>query len=142
MALFLVKVLQCRVVYLYLKIIEIHVADTDTDMDTDADADTEAYKLTGVSTNGTSHVHVESSSLPGPHFFSQSMVVPELSELHTGNTQTIKDEQDLCVLATKSHSVFGQMEKSSQLSNFSQDSMGGTNRSSEETSDSTIMMTI
>ena len=34
------------------------------------------------------------------------------------------------------------MEKSSQLSNFSQDSMGGTNRSSEETSDSTIMMTI
>ena len=109
-------------------------------MDTNADADAEA--LTGGSTNGTSHVHLEISSLPAPHFFSQSIVVPELSKLHTGNAQTIKDEQDLCVLATKSHSVFGQMEKSSQLSNFSQDSMGGTNRSSEETSDSTIMMTI
>ena len=122
MALLLVKVLQCRVVYLHLKIIEIHIADTDTDMDTDADADAEADKLADVSTNGTSHVHVESSSLPGPHFFSQSMVVPELSELHTGNAQIIKDEQDLCVLATKSNSVFGQMEKSSQLSNFSHDS--------------------
>ena len=70
------------------------------------------------------------------------MVVPELSKVHTGNVQTIKDEQDLCVLATKSQPVCGQMEKSSPLSNFRQDSMGGTNRSSEETSDSTIMMTI
>ena len=114
----------------------------DTDADTDTDADAEADILTDVSTNGISHVHIGSSSLPAPQFFSQSMVDSVLSELHTVNIQTTTDEQDPCLSATNSYPVCKQMEMSTSLSDGSQDSIRGNNRLNEGTSDSTIMITI
>ena len=99
-------------------------ADTDADTDTDGDGDTEVDR----STNGMSNVHVGSSSLPAPQFFSQSMVHPGHSELHPENVQSITDEQDPCISATNSHSVCAQMEN--------------ITTSNEGTSGSTIMITI
>ena len=65
-------------------------ADTDADTDTDGDGDGDTEVDT--STNGMSNVHVGSSSLPAPQFFSQSMVHPGHSELHPENVQSITDE--------------------------------------------------
>ena len=70
------------------------------------------------------------------------MVDSALSELHTENVQTITDEQDLYISATKSYPVCEQIEMSTPLSNGSQDSIRGNNRLNEGTSDSTIMITI
>ena len=114
----------------------------DTDADTDTDADAEADILTDVSTNGISHVHIGSSSLPAPQFFSLSMVDSVLSELHPENVKTTTDEQDPCISAKNSQPVCGQMEKSTPLSDGSLNSTGGTTRLNEGTSGSTIMITI